>query len=286
MESVNGSAPLQIFKSDCCERAVAEYKEVIQVTTQLLIYGQVEAVNKQRHVDWSIKAENNYNFAKQVNSVPLMAVEFPNAAADYSIVFAGEGDEVLPVVVMGVREDENLYIEEDGSWKAGYVPAFIRRYPFVFASTDEGQTLTLCLDESYEGCNQDGRGERLFDAEGEQTQYLGKVLDFLQDYQSHYSRTQSFCKKLNELDLFEEMGARFTLPSGEERTLTGFKVISREKLKALPQEELAVLMANDGLELIYLHLQSMRNLGKVLERLPQEAAAEAETDTTEEADLH
>ena len=257
------------------------------MATQLLIYGQVEAVNKQRHMDWSIKAGNNYGFAKQVNSVPLMAVEFPNAAEEYSIVFAGSGDELLPVVIMGVREDENLYIDADGGWQAGYVPAFIRRYPFVFASTDEGKTLTLCLDEAYEGCNQEGRGERLFDAEGEQTQYLAKVLDFLQDYQTHYQRTQAFCSKLNELDVFEDMGAKFTLPGGEERTLTGFKVINRDKLKALPAEELALLMANDGLELIYLHLQSMRNLNKVLQRLPQpEVTAEQSDAAAEEAEVH
>jgi len=246
------------------------------MATQLLIYGQVEALNKKRHIDWSIKAANNYHYAKKVNSVPLMAVEFPMASEHYSIVFTGSGDELLPVVVMGIREDENLYIDEAGAWKANYVPAFIRRYPFVFASTDDEKTLTLCLDENYEGCNQEGRGERLFDADGEQTQYLAKVLDFLQDYQANYKRTQQFCKTLSELDLFEEMGAKFTLPSGDERTLTGFKVINREKLKAISQEALATLMANDGLELIYLHLHSMRNLNKVLERIPKQQEKESE----------
>ncbi|ABM05034.1 SapC family protein [Psychromonas ingrahamii 37] len=240
------------------------------MATQLLIYGQVEALNNKRHIDWSIKAGNNYNYAKKVNSVPLMAVEFSKAFEEYSIVFAGSGDELLPVVIMGVREDENLYVDQEGSWKANYVPAFIRRYPFVFASTDDGKTLTLCLDENYDGCNQEGLGERLFDADGEQTEYLGKVLDFLQDYQTHYKRTQLFCQALNELDLFEDMGAKFTLSSGEERSLTGFKVINREKLKALSQEALSTLMKNDGLELIYLHLHSMRNFNKVLERLPKQ----------------
>jgi len=252
------------------------------MATQLLIYGQVEALNKKRHVDWSIKAGNNYNYAKKVNSVPLMAVEFPKASEDYSIVFTGSGNELLPVVIMGVRQDENLYIDEKGSWKANYVPAFIRRYPFVFASTDDEKTLTLCLDENYDGCNQEGRGERLFDADGEQTQYLAKVLDFLQDYQTHYKRTQLFCQALNELDLFEDMGAKFTLPSGEERTLTGFKVINREKLKAISQQALSTLMANDGLELIYLHLHSMRNLNKVLDRLPKQDESENENEQVKE----
>ncbi|MCJ8298693.1 MAG: SapC family protein [Pseudomonadales bacterium] len=243
------------------------------MATQLLIYGQVEAVNKQRHLDWSIKAGRDFNFAKKVNSVPLMAVEFPSAAADYSIVFAGSGDDLLPVVIMGIREDENLYVDSAGAWNVDYVPAFIRRYPFVFASTDEGDTLTLCVDENYEGCNQEGRGERLFDADGERTQYLGKVLDFLQDYQQHFARTQSFCKELNALDLFEDMGAKFTLASGEERTLSGFKVINRERLKALSADDLQSLFNNDGLELVYLHLQSMQNLNKVLKHLPADAVA-------------
>jgi hypothetical protein len=245
--------------------------------TQLLIYGQVEAVNKQRHQDWSIKAGKDFNFAKKVNSVPLMAVEFPSAAADYSIVFAGSGDDVLPVVVMGIREDENLYIDAQGTWNVDYVPAFIRRYPFVFASTDNGDTLTLCVDENYEGCNQEGRGERLFDADGERTQYLGKVLDFLQDYQQHFQRTQTFCKQLAKLDLLEDMGAKFTLPSGEERTLSGFKVVNRDKLKALPSEDVQALFGNDGLELIYLHMHSMQNLNKVLRHLPASTSEQAET---------
>lgn len=244
--------------------------------TQLLIYGEVEAINKKRHLDWSIKAENNYEFANKVNSVPLMAVEFPQASEDYSIVFAGEGQDVLPVVVMGIREDQNLYVNEQGQWAVKYVPAFIRRYPFVFASGDEGKTLTLCLDESYAGCNQNNHGERLFDATGEQTQYLQKVLDFLQDYQSHYQRTKAFCHKLAELDLFEEMGAKFTLPNGEERTLTGFKTINKQKLKTISDEDLRQLFLNDGLELIYLHLHSMRNLNKMLENLVLNAAERKE----------
>ncbi|OBT08540.1 multidrug transporter [Vibrio sp. UCD-FRSSP16_10] len=235
------------------------------MATQLLIYGQVEAVNKKRHQNWSIKAENNYDFAKKVNSVPLMAAEFPHAAQDYSIVFAGEGKQLLPVVVMGIKQDENLYVNDQGQWVAKYIPAFVRRYPFVFASTDEDKTLTLCIDESYSGCNQDDKGERLFDSEGAQTQYLEKVLSFLQDYQNHYQRTQAFCEKLVELDLFEDMGAKFTLPTGEERTLTGFKVINKEKLKALKQEDLSALFASDGLELVYLHLHSLRNLNKMLQ---------------------
>jgi hypothetical protein len=32
---------------------------------------------------------NGYGFSAEVNSVPLMTVEFPQAAAEYPVVFAG-----------------------------------------------------------------------------------------------------------------------------------------------------------------------------------------------------
>ena len=97
------------------------------MSKQLLIYGQVQAVNKQRHSDWAVKADNNYAFAKHINSVPLTGVEFIKAAADYAIVFTGEGDNTLPLAVTGIRQQENLYINADGSIDADYIPAFLRR---------------------------------------------------------------------------------------------------------------------------------------------------------------
>lgn len=257
------------------------------MTTQLLIYGDVQPINKQRHADWSVKAGGQYGFAQAVNSVPLMAVEFPNAAEEYCVVFAGEGENLLPVVLMGVREQENLYVNDDGEWKAKYIPAFIRRYPFVFSSADDGATLTLCIDEGFDGCNQEGRGEKLFDADGEQTQYLNSVLDFLKEYQVHYQRTKAFAKKLQELELLEPMGAQFTTPAGEKRTVTGFQAINREKLKGLAPEVFAELAKTDELELIYVHLQSMRNFTKMLEKVSGSAESSVgESEETSEEVTH
>jgi len=246
------------------------------VSKQLLMYGKVEPVNKQRHAEWSIKAGDDFEFARDLNSVPLTAIEFPNAAEEYAVVFTENDGAVMPVVIMGVREAENLYLDSEGVWQAKYVPAFVRRYPFVFSSADSGETLTLCLDEEFAGCNQDGRGERLFDADGEQTAYLQSVLEFLKDYQAHYRRTQQFCAKLKELDILEPMGAQYRTPDGERGSLSGFMAVNRDKLKALTGEQLEALIKTDELELIYLHLQSMRNFGAMVSRISGETAEETE----------
>jgi len=234
---------------------------------QLLIYERAVAVNPQRHANWSVKTGKDYEFVRQVNSVPLTTVEFPLAASEYAIVFAGNEDAVMPSVILGVRDQENLYLSESGAWQSKYVPAFVRRYPFVFASSDGGNKFTLCIDEEFAGCNQEGIGERLFDSQGEKTQYLGSVLEFLRSYQAEFNRTQTFCKKLKKLELLEPMQARFNLPSGQQMALSGFMAISRERLQKLPAEKLSELAQSGELEIAYLHLQSMRNVSKLAERM-------------------
>lgn len=237
------------------------------MTTQLLIYETAVPVSSGRHGKCAVEAGKGYAFARKLNSVPLMAVEFPQAAPEYAVVFAQNGDDMVPVVILGARQNENLYLGSDDGWQAKYIPAFIRRYPFVFSPSEDGKTFTLCVDEAFQGLNYMGRGQALFDAEGQHTPYVDNVLKFLQEYRAQFLRTQAFCKKLKELDLLEPMQAQFTLGSGEKMSLTGFLVVDRKRLKALPAETLHQLAATDELELIYLHLQSVQNFNTVKNRL-------------------
>src|SRR5260370_40891314 len=100
---------------------------------QLLIYERAVQVNPGQHKDVSIKAGVDFGFAKNVNSVPLMAAEFEPACVEYAIVFAGEEAGIMPGALLGIRDNENLYVDENGAWNAKYIPAFVRRYPFVFS---------------------------------------------------------------------------------------------------------------------------------------------------------
>lgn len=242
------------------------------MASQLLIYESAVPVTANKHGDWSLEMANDFGFTKHVNSVPLMAVEFPNAASEYAIVFSGTKEAVIPAVILGMRADENLYLTEVGGWQARYVPAFVRRYPFVFAITDDGKKFTLCIDESFPHFNQAGRGERLFTEDKKPTPYVERVLKFLAQYQIEFQRTQAFCKKLLELDLLEPMRAQAELGSGEKLSLGGFMAVNRDKAKALAPEKLAELAKTDELELLYLHLHSMRNFPAMANRLAGKAA--------------
>lgn len=235
------------------------------MSTQLLFYKEAIPVSKGSHAKFSIDTTLDYSFATGVNSVPLTATEFPFAARDYVIVFAGE-EAPMPAVILGVQRDRNLYVSDTGEWQGRYIPAFVRRYPFVFSSGEEAATFTLCVDKEFQGLNDDGRGERLFSDEGENSAYLEKMLNFLQEYQLQFQRTRAFCQKLKEFDLLEAMQAHISMPSGGQQSLTGFRVINRDRLKALDGEKLAELAKTDALELAYLHLQSLNNFSVMVER--------------------
>jgi len=237
------------------------------MTKQLMFYENAVPVTKERHGDLAIAFTGNYGFARHTNSLPLMAIEIPAAAQEYAIVFAGEGEQLLPTVVLGLEPEENAYVGPKGRWAAKYVPAFVRRYPFVFSSLNEGKSLALCVDEAFSGCNREGRGQRLFTDAGERTEYLENMLKFLKEFQRSHKRTQAFCQQLVELDLLETRSAKVKTSTGQQVTLGGFRAVSREKLHALPPEKLAELAKSGALELIYLHLYSLQNLSGMLDRL-------------------
>lgn len=258
------------------------------MTTQLLIYETAVPVSSGRHGKCSVEMGENYGFARSVVSVPLMTVEFAQAAGDYAIVFSASGGEVVPVVVLGARQNENLYVSANGKWQASYIPAFIRRYPFVFTVSDDGETFTLCVDEAFPGLNYLGRGKALFDETGKATPYVDDVLKFLQEYRAQFERTKAFCNKLKELDLLEPMRAEFSLLDGEKTSLFGFQAVSREKLKKMAAKRLLELAQTDELELLYTHLYSMHNFNAIKDKLIQKkvidgAGTESKTGTIETA---
>ena len=237
------------------------------MTKQLLFYENAVPVSAARHADRCVETGAGYAFASHASAVPIMAVEFIAAASEYAIVFAPVGDDVFPAVVLGLKTDQNLFVGDDAKWQAKYVPAFIRRYPFVFSTSADRKTLTLCIDESYAGLNREGKGQRLFDDERKPAAYTQRVLKFLQDFQSHFQRTRLFCQRLKELGVLEPTGVQLTAAGGQKVALGGFLVANRKKLREIPDDKLLAMAKSDELELLHLHQYSLRNFAEMKDRL-------------------
>jgi hypothetical protein len=248
------------------------------MSKQLMIYDNIQPLSE-KHAKWSVHIEN-YAFVESLNSVPLLATEIPLASTEYPVIFsetAAEG-EFIPLAVLGLKNGQNLFLNDDKAITARFVPAFIRRYPFVLGGNKGSDTMAVCIDEDSKSCVHDGsKGFRLFTDDGQQSESLKTFVEFLKDFQYRSEMTKVFCKHLNDLGLLEPMQANITIKSKTDATLnlTGFYVVNREKLKALGDADLLALFKKDGLELIYAHLQSLSNLNKMIDVMAKKMELEA-----------
>ncbi|MHC8442013.1 MAG: SapC family protein [Candidatus Eutrophobiaceae bacterium] len=244
-----------------------------------LFYKETVALDKEQHRDLCLAKSNHFLYAAKANSVQITAVEFGLAAREYPVVFAVDSSAteelqtvdnpdatptpamVFPVALLSVDEGRNFYVDAKGQWSAKYIPAYVRRYPFILATNPQSSdSLTVCIDPSYNGFNTDGQGERLFDEHGKEGKILSTAIEFLGDYQAQINRTTQFCATLRQLGILHPMQANFKVPGGQERSLRGFWGVDREKLLALEESKIADLVRNGYLELIYAHLWSLGNV--------------------------
>lgn len=242
--------------------------------TTLLFYEKPVSLNKDLHKKTRIKQIDDFGFANPTNSIPLAAVEFVDTAREYPIVFTDqEGGALFPIALLGVRKNENLFVTEKGDWEGRYIPAFVRRYPFVLAEKQDAEDFNVYIDEAYPGFgNKDG--VKLFDNDGEPSEMLKQAMDFLSSYQGEIMRTRNFVERLQELGLLVSRVLQVERNGVAPIVLQGFSVVDEERLTALDDALLLDLARSGYLIWIYAHLMSLGNVSRLSERLDQRIAAE------------
>lgn len=237
---------------------------------QLLFYERPVALNRERHAALRLAvAPNHFAFAARTNAVPIASTEFIEAARDYPIVFVGEeGGAFNVAALVGLRNDENLMVDEQGQWATGaYVPAFARRYPFVLARGDSDDKLTVCIDEVYPGLGTE-QGEKLFEGDGSESAYLKRVLEFLQLFHAEAQRTTEFANRLKELGLLVPKSINVDR-QGQRQTLQGLWVVDAQRLRGIDDSRVVELFRSGYLGWIEFHLLSLGNLTRLVARLDE-----------------
>jgi hypothetical protein len=245
---------------------------------EVLFYERPVPLNRNAHKDLRLKGIPSLKFAAAAHSVPLTGAEFPMAARDLPILFAGQSiEDAGPMALLGLRQNENLLVDANGQWAPGlYVPAFVRRYPFILAEKPagtEGDDFTVFLDEAYEGFGSD-EGERLFKEDGSDSEMLANAVGFLGEFQQHVARTQWFMAQLRKHDLLEPRNIRLE-KDGKSINLNGLFVVNEEKLRQLDEKTAHEFLREGVTGWIYAHLLSLPNIDRLAQRLSQREEAEA-----------
>jgi hypothetical protein len=239
-----------------------------QITGNVLFYSQPEPLSPETHGKMGVKSMNGpFGFAKAGHAVPLTVGEFPLSALTGPIIFVGE--EKLPIAVMGLNAGENMFVRDDGLFEAAtYIPAYIRRYPFVFANDDNAKQMVLCVDRAAEFVVDKGFDQPFF-VDGEPSDYTKNCIEFCNNFEIERQRTMSFIALLNDLDLFETKTATFTPnnpdgTSGEPQKIAEYFGVSEEKLNKLPADKYIEIRDNGALAQIHAHLLSLAGWDRLI----------------------
>lgn len=231
------------------------------ITGNVLFYSQPEPLSPEMHGKLGVKRmDGPFSFAKAGHAIPLTVGEFPLAAVTGPIIFVG--DEKLPIAVMGLNAGENMFVQAEGLFEPGiYIPAYVRRYPFVFANDESSQQMVLCIDRKAEFVVEGG-DMPFFEADGTPSAYTKGCIEFCNNFEIERQRTMSFVQVLKDLDLFESKTATFTPANpdgtpGEPQKIAEYFGVSEEKLNALPADKLVEIRNNGALAQIYAHLVSL-----------------------------
>jgi hypothetical protein len=228
-----------------------------------LFYKAPVLLSFQEHGQSGLAQPDGFGFAREAAAVPLGMGEFMPAIRHYPIVFA-EGGAATPLAVLGLKQGSNLFVEDDGAWRAGhYQPCYVRRYPFIVTEApDQGATL-LAIDAASERfvakADAQADASRLFDDKGGATPAARSAIDLCLAFHEDHLRTAAFAAALDQAGLLVPNRAEMRLPDGQNYTLQGFRIVDEKALRALPAETIADWHAKGWLDLITLHLASQRN---------------------------
>lgn len=226
-----------------------------------LFYRRPRVLHPAAHGGLSLATDAGHGFAAGAHAVPLLAAELVAAGRHAPVVFSC-GADPMPLMVLGLQPGQgNLFVDAQGRWQPGaYVPAYVRRYPFVFLEDAAQAAFTLCIDEEapglQPGASASGAAQPLFDAQGQPTALTQSALELCRDYQAQQQTTRAWMQALAAAGVLVERRADVTLPDGRTLAVDGFQVIDEQRLAALPAAELLRWRDAGWLPAVYAHLAS------------------------------
>lgn len=237
-----------------------------------LFYSKPTLLDAVQHANMGAAKDIGFAFAAKVNAVPLNLVEFPQAAHFYPIAFARDAV-ATPVAVVGVRDNENLFVNAAGQWQENaYIPAYVRRYPFILSESPDGQQLSLCIDDA-PGMMVAGGADRFFEENKEPTQLARNAMEFCRSYHIAAQHTQGFGQALIEADVLVDRTAEMTLKNGQRVSFSGFRIIDEERFNKLPEKTLVEWRTKGWLAGAYAHLFSGMHWGDITRMVAERTPA-------------
>ena len=233
-----------------------------------LFYKALEPLNVTQHGNMKVKAIPATPEISGTHAIPLTVDEFTLVQRHYPIVFS-IGESPIPMALMGLNEGVNVFLAADGRPldQQTYIPAYIRRYPFLLARLrPDSDELSLCFDPTAGAVGEFEDGEALFNGD-QPSEATTAILQLCEQCEAAGQRTAAFIEDLKKSDLLME-GEVAIQPEGVPQPFVyrGFRMVDEDKLRELRGDELRRMNQNGMLPLIFAHLFSLAQMRDVFGR--------------------
>jgi hypothetical protein len=235
-------------------------------------------LQKDRHANLKVTESGDYTRYKDLHLIPVITQDFFTLGAEFPVVFVKDsnGEQFVPVAIMGLREGQNLFCQTE-EWKARVIPIRFNNAPFSLVRVDDtSDKIAILVDEESSMLSQT-EGEPLFKADGEKTPYLEQRMDLMLKSAEQTVQTEAICKIFKEKDLLVTQQLQLQHRQDSPRyNIDGVYTVDEKKLNALSDEEFLDLRKQGVIPLIYAHLSSLQQLRRVSEmQYEADKAAEA-----------
>ena len=231
------------------------------------MFKNLEPLDSKKHANLKYKPVKGYEFASKMPFSLLGGSEVAEASKSFPIVFPEKDSKnvpMLPMALFSLKLGENPFVGEDGQWKADYIPAHIRRYPFMFAQIPEKDNQFAVMIDKDAPQFDEKEGEPLFDDEKKPGDIIKKVQTFLSSLQQDLDKTVQTVSLLEEQDVL--VSKQFKIKRGDKSAnVRGFRVVDTEKLAKLEDSVLALWVRNGLMGIIFAHLHSFNNIRRITE---------------------
>jgi hypothetical protein len=252
-------------------------------TNQLpLFYNQLEPLSSNKHGAFKTRDADSAPFLAKAHAVPITVDEFVACQRFYPIVFSASENPV-PLALMGLNEGVNVFLDDDGKPIGDiYVPAYVRRYPFMLARLrPESEELSLCFDPQSGLVGEFDQGSALFE-DGKPSETTNNILKFCEEFETSAQRTNAFVNDLKETELLidGEVSISSSTSQATPFNYRGFRMVSEEKVRELRGDELRKMNQNGMLPLVMAHLFSLQLLRQLFtKQVAQGKGPKIPTDT-------
>ena len=236
-----------------------------------LFYNDLVPLNSAEHANWRSRPTDKATWLVGQHAVPLTVEEFPLAQRHYPIIFSA-GPDPVPLALMGMNEGVNVFVDEDGTVNSPvYVPAYVRRYPFMLARLrSDSEDLSLCFDPTSELLGEFEDGAALFEG-SEPSEACKASLQFCEQFEIAAKKTANFVADLKKHELLMDGEVNLQLDGMEQPfNYRGFGMVDEAKLREVRGDVLRGWNQNGMLPLIYAHLFSLELVREVFGRQLQQ----------------